>query len=597
MASINIIQIKMKKIKSFVDIVAKLNHLLNKKQRLQSIKAFFWMIISSVFEMMSISIIIPFISVILSPKELTQNYYINKLIAWFKIETYFELLILLVVGIIVIYFLKNVILLYSKSVQIKYQCQIQEELSMLMLDSFMNRPYSYFVNSNSSEIMRGVIDDIENIFTIIQTLFSMIAESLTVILIVIYIIYTDCVMAFGIVLIAGGILLLLTMGFKNILKREGVHYRDLNLKKNRDILQISQGIKDIYVMQRKDYFVNKFKKSYDEFKKSRIIYNIVLACPERIIETVFIGSILFIVCVRIGQGVEVSAFIPQLGAFAVAGYRLLPSISKFSNGINQIIFVIPALNAAYDNVKNAKKYLGMTQNTQNSNNGLLTFEKSINIENVTWSYDESENIILSDVSVDIHKGDSVAFIGESGSGKSTLADIILGLYKPHFGKVLCDNREINLNLKEWAGIISYVPQNVFLLDDTVKANVVFGHNIIDEEKIWNALEQAQLKSFIESLPNGLNTMVGEAGVKFSGGQRQRIAIARALYCEPDILLLDEATAALDNDTESAVMEAIDSLKGKKTLIIIAHRLSTIKNCNKVYEVKKHKIYDVTDIYC
>ena len=195
--------------------------------------------------------------------------------------------------------------------------------------------------------------------------------------------------------------------------------------------------------------------------------------------------------------------------------------------------------------------------------------------------------------MEIKKGDSVAIIGESGSGKTTLADILLGLYKPEEGEVLVDGQEIYLNLKQWAQIISFVPQNVYLLDDTIRENIVFGQSKADDNRIWDALEQAQLKDFVRNLPEGLDTVVGEAGIRFSGGQRQRIAIARALYSQPDILLLDEATAALDNDTEAAVMEAIDSLKGKKTLIIIAHRLSTIKNCNKVYEVKNGKIIDVS----
>lgn len=586
----------MKKIKYFCDIISKLCNILTKKQKIQSIKVFAWMIIASVFEMLGVSVIVPFVSVILTPDVLRQNEYVDRVINWIGIESNMGLMIFLGVGIIIIYTLKNIVLVYSKNVQVKYQCQIQQELSMLMLGSYMNRPYSFFVNSNSTEVMRGVIDDIENIFSIMQSLFTLMAECFTVALIVIYMIRMDWIMALGIIIIAGTLLLMLTMCFKNILNREGVRYREANLKKNKDILQISQGIKDIFVMQRKEAFKSKFEQSYNEFKKSRIIYNIVIYFPERIIEATFIGAILLIVCVRLGQGVDGNAFVTQLSAFAVAGYRLLPSMNKFTNGINQIIFSAPALEAAYDNVQVAKKYLQETNDISSEGNKSLNFNSTINVQNLSWRYDNSDRIILDNISVKIHKGESIAFIGESGAGKSTLADIILGLYKPRNGKVLCDGKDIYCNLKEWAKIIAYVPQNVYLLDDTVRANIVFGSDIYDEKKVWDALEQAQLKKFVLDLPNGLDTMVGEAGVRFSGGQRQRIAIARALYNDPEIILLDEATSALDNETEAAVMEAINALKGKKTLIIIAHRLSTIKKCDKVYEVVKSDIRDVTREY-
>ena len=278
----------------------------------------------------------------------------------------------------------------------------------------------------------------------------------------------------------------------------------------------------------------------------------------------------------------------------VAAYRLLPSINKFSVNFNQIIFYNISLNVAYDNIQAAREY--MKKDMEGDSGADISFKQSIDIQNVTWKYEAEEKKVLENVSLHINKGDSVAIIGESGAGKTTLADILLGLYRPMHGKVLVDGQDVYSNLKQWAEIISYVPQTVYLFDDTVKNNVIFGHSEVDEKKVWEALEQAQLKSFVEGLPDGLDTMVGEAGVRFSGGQRQRIAIARALYNNPSVLVLDEATAALDNDTESAVMEAIDSLKGKKTLVIIAHRLTTIKNCNKVYEIKNKKIIDVTSEY-
>lgn len=584
----------MNNVKYFVEVLKKINRILNQKQKLQGINVFLWMFISSVLELLGVAIMLPFLNALLSPEKLVRNKYIFILMERLGIESYTGLQGIMVVSVIIIYIVKNLLLVYSRGIQVRYQCQIEEELSVSMVISYMNRPYSYFVRTNSSDIRQGAVDDINSVFNILSAIFQLTAEGITCICVVAYIVYTDWIMALGVALAGSLIVLILTLGFKSTLKRAGEQNRVWSVERNKSITEISQGIKDIIVMQRKSFFTGKYEKACDEYKKAKVVNSIIASWPERIIEVMFVTCILLIVFLRIIQGVEVNEFIAQLGVFVVAAYRLLPSVNKFSVNLNQIIFFNPSLNVAYDNIQASKEYMKTGIDGKDSVD--IGFEHSIEIKDVIWKYETEEKKVLENVSLQINKGDSVAIIGESGSGKTTLADILLGLYKPVQGEVLVDGKDIYSNLKQWAEIISYVPQTVYLLDDTVKNNVVFGHSEADEAKVWKALEQAQLKTFIESLPNGLDTIVGEAGVRFSGGQRQRIAIARALYNNPSVLVLDEATAALDNDTEAAVMEAIDSLKGKKTLIIIAHRLSTIKNCNKVYEVRDKKIIDVTSKY-
>lgn len=583
----------MKNIKSFLKVLNKLNGILDKKQRLRGLKILFWMFVSSIFELVGIAVMTPFVNALLDPNALMENRWVIYAAQMLGLKSYVGFLAVLVIGVVIIYIVKNILLIYSRSVQVAYQCQVEEELSLTMLRSYLNKPYSYYVQTNSSDIRHGVIEDISKIYDILQVVFQLMAESITVLFIIVYIIQQDWFMAVGITIAAGLTVIVLALGFKNILKHTGEQYRVQDLARNRNILQISQGIMDIFVMQRKEAFYDKYKVSYDEYRKAKITYSVVGACPERIIETIFIASICLIVFLRIGQGIDAMEFVPQLGALAMAAYRLLPSINKFSNGINAIVFYQPSVDAAYENISSARRDFQMDAESRKSDECRLSFQDKIDVRNILWQYDRAERKILDKASLEIKKGDSVAIIGESGSGKTTLADILLGLYKPEEGEVLVDGQEIYLNLKQWAQIISFVPQNVYLLDDTIRENIVFGQSKADDDRIWDALEQAQLKDFVRNLPEGLDTVVGEAGIRFSGGQRQRIAIARALYSQPDILLLDEATAALDNDTEAAVMEAIDSLKGKKTLIIIAHRLSTIKNCNKVYEVKNGKIIDVS----
>ena len=280
--------------------------------------------------------------------------------------------------------------------------------------------------------------------------------------------------------------------------------------------------------------------------------------------------------------------------FAVAAFRLLPSFNRITNFLSIILFNKPAVDAVYHDLKEIEQIEKGTNYNEKENVKRTQLKKKIEIRNVCFHYPESEQKVLDMVSFEIKKNQSVAFIGPSGAGKTTLADILLGALAPTYGEIKVDGENINENLRSWQKNLGYIPQTIYLMDDTIKNNIAFGieESEIDQKKLEEAIEKAQLRDFIEALPEGLETEVGERGVKLSGGQRQRIGIARALYNDPDVLVLDEATSALDNDTEKAVMEAIENLSGSKTLIIIAHRLTTIQNCDIVFEVKEGKVKKV-----
>lgn len=296
------------------------------------------------------------------------------------------------------------------------------------------------------------------------------------------------------------------------------------------------------------------------------------------------------------MGTDVAEFVPVLGTFAMAAFKMLPSIGKITSRMTGIIYARPYLDNLYINIREVEEYEKSynefikeyaKEEGVDKDSSCLEFKHELSVRNVTWKYRNQGNNVLNQISLNIRKGESVAFIGASGAGKTTLADIILGLLKPQGGTVTVDGADIFAIPQTWARIVGYVPQMVFLKDDTIRNNVAFGirEEDIDDNTVWKALEEAQLREFVERLPNKLDTIVGERGIKFSGGQRQRVAIARALYHKPQILVLDEATAALDNDTEAAVIESIDTLQGSVTLIIVAHRLTTIRNCDTIYEIK------------
>lgn len=569
------------------EVLYKLNIILTKSQKLKSIRAFISITVSSILELLGVTIIVPFITVVMNPEAIMKNKYIifTLNILHISVPTPSILLIILSILLMSVYIIKNLGLIYSRYIQNSYQCNLQKDISITMMKSYFNHPYEFFVNTNIAEISRGVQGDVIEFKNIINVLLSCLSELLTATLILCFILTMDFLTSIGLITIACLSVVIIVFGCKNMTARAGTKQREINVEQNKCTYQAINGIKEISVMQRKKFFLNAYEKASEDQAKIQKLYMLILSIPERIIEVLVVCGIVAIVCVRIIQGYATEEYISQLAAVAVACFRLLPTLNKLTGGASQLIYSMPSLDAVYANIIEARKYTDK-ENLISTNASPLTFDKDIEIRCITWRYANSSQNVLENLSLKIYKGESVALIGESGAGKSTLADVIMGLLDPQQGTILVDGKPIKQNLYQWSQLIGYVPQSVYLTDDTIRNNVAFGipPEEIKDEKIWAALRQARLDEYIHGLPHGLDTIVGDRGIKFSGGQRQRIAIARTMYYDPEILVLDEATSALDDETEKAVMESIDSLQGKKTLIIIAHRLSTIQKCDKIYEV-------------
>lgn len=590
----------MKDIKALKHVIQKLRYILSPKRRRQCIILFLVIFAGALFELLGVTAILPFIQAILQPESLMNNQYIEPVIKALNIQSEKGLVILLGIGIILLYVLKNVVLLFSSYVQTRFRNGLQKEMSTKLLESMMKRPYTYYLDVNSGDLIRGLTGDVDSINSILNSMFSFLVEGLCCALVGVYILLTDIMMAVGVLTIAIICFVAVTISFKRKMAIAGKKQRWAMVEKNIYAYQAITGIKEIMVAQKNDFFVSKYRQANEKVRETSILYDVVKACPERIIEATCIGGIICMVCIRIAVGIDPKMFIPQLGAFAVAAFRILPSISRMIGDINNVVFLQYSLGVVYNDFLETEKYAAYVKEYNKihasekvSNGGeTIRFKSEIEIQKITWRYPNAHSDVLSELSLKIQRGDAIGLIGASGAGKTTLADTLLGLLRPQKGAIYMDGIDILTMPAEWSKIIGYVPQTVFLTDDTIRNNVTFG---IEKEKIsdklvWNALEQAQMKNFVEQLPDQLDTVVGERGIKFSGGQRQRIAIARALYSNPDILVLDEATSALDNETENAVMEAIDLLQGHKTLIIVAHRLTTIRNCNKIYEIKDGKAF-------
>ena len=577
----------MKNVKSLLDVWNKIRTILTKKQKKVSVWILFLTLIGAIFETLGVSLIIPLIQAMLEPDKLLSNSFLQPIFNILLVNTSERLILLLAAGIVAIYIVKNAYLIFLCYYRERFSNIIFREISGKIMKSYMSRDYCFFMNANTGELITSTSNDVLGVYSILYFGLKIIAEVLTAGSICIFIFVSDWIMALAVVIIALCCLFVVTLFFKERMRKYGEQFRKFFALSTKYSLEAYSGIKEIMITRRQEFFVRNYMNAVRKREKPKIGQTVGAESPAYIIEAMSVLGLISAVGLRIAMGVDINEFLPQLGAFAIAAFRILPSLGRISSGINTIVYNCPYLNATYECLKEVNYY---ENNKGQSKNGeyeeKVVFTKELVLEGIEWSYPNSNKKILENVSLTIKKGTSIALIGQSGAGKTTLADIILGLLEPQKGHVMVDGIEISQIPNQWSGMIGYVPQSIYLIDDTIKNNVAFGieDDKINEERIWKVLEQAQIKQFVEGLPEGIDTVVGECGIRFSGGQRQRIAIARALYCNPDILVLDEATSALDNETEEAVMDAIDTLHGNKTIIVIAHRLSTIENCDKVYEV-------------
>ncbi len=583
----------MKHLRSIKNIWERLRYILTEKQKRTCVLVIIMIVLGSFLETLGVSAILPFIEAILTPETVINKWYVKPFINIFQLTDTNMIIIVIGIGIIIVYFAKNFYLYLSTIVQTIFRSKIQKNLSTKMLKTYMERPYEYFVNINTAEVIRGIGVDVTGVYNLMDNLFRFLGELFTAFLISLFIILTDAFMALCIIVIAGACFAVITLGLKKKTKYLGEQKQITDTARGNCAYQAIMGFKEIKVTQTTEHFIKAYDEAYERQRVAEVRNEYIANIPERLIEAMCVAVLIGVICMKIGMGTDMAGFVPKLGVFAVAAFRLLPSVSRMTRYMNGIIFHTTFLQSVYTSLMEISDYKKENMPVQEDTEVQVEhkqFKEELLVKDIDWQYQGGNKYILKELSMTIKRGESVGFIGASGAGKTTLADIILGLLKPQKGTILVDGMDIYRYPKLWSKIIGYVPQSVFLADDTIRSNVAFGYadTDIEDEYVWRALEQAQLKKFVEGLPEGLDTQVGERGIKFSGGQRQRVAIARALYNNPDIIVLDEATSALDNETEKAVMEAIDALQGHKTLIIVAHRLTTIRNCDKIYEIADGK---------
>ena len=574
-----------------MNLSRKLFKIFDKKIKLKFIWVLLGILVNTILEILPLALISPFIALLLEPEDLHTNSILSFINESLEIQSINHFLGLLALMLAILYIFRGVYIVVFNTLRYNFFANGRADFSDRIIKKLLKYSYTYHANKNIAESMNNVITDVDSLFRLVIAATNFFSEAFISIFMIIFLL----VVSIEITLLVAGLALICVviyfLFFRKKIKFYGKMTRSSNVDMTKSVNQALGGIKEVKILGREDFFEKRFSKSSRVFAKYFSGQLALDNAPKLLIETVCFGGAFLILSIFIFTDVDISGVLPELSLFMVAAFRLLPSVSRMVVYANQLLFRKPSVDAVYrslflddDIAVSSLSDVDKIDEYMSSND--------IVIKNLYFSYPKSNNSILENLSFSIPEKKSVAFVGASGAGKTTLIDIILGVLPPNEGGVYYKGLSIHHYFKEWSNYIGYIPQQIYLLDETIRENIAFGIDEpeIDNDKIMKAIEQAQLLDFVKSLPEGIDTVVGDRGIRLSGGQRQRIGIARAIYNDPDILVLDEATSALDTETEKAVMEAIMGFKGNKTLIIVAHRLTTIENCDIVYKVEDKNIF-------
>ena len=573
-------------------IFKKLMHILNREQKKKMAGLGLMMFFGALLEMLGVGLIMPVVEGVMAGDALLEKWYIRLMGNFLPFETASQWILFLIAAVIAVFILKNGYLLLQTWVQARFVNKNQSKTISYMLEEYLNRPYEYYLNADIPTVFRTIDGDVPKMFTTLMEFIQLGTEGMVSAVLGLTLLITNPAMTLMLLVIAVGMTVIVILVLKPTLNRLGRTSQKIQSQMGKWKLQSIYGIKDVKILNKENFFAGSFGKYSERNARLTTNYTVLNNTPRLLIETFSICGILGYLAVCVSNSRDLTELVPQISAFAVAAMRLMPSINRINTHLTNIAFYEPSVNYVYENVDfTSYKLKGRYEKEATAAGEPIRLEKEIRMEGITYQYPESDKPVLVDAQMAVPVGKSVGVMGPSGAGKTTAVDILLGLLKVKSGKILCDGRDIFENYESWLSHIGYIPQTIYLTDDSIRENIAFGvaKEEIDDARVWEVLEEAQMKEFVKGLPQEIWTTIGERGVRLSGGQWQRRVIARALYLNPEILVFYEATSALDTETESAIMEAIDSFHGRKTLIIIAHRLRTIENCDIIYKVDGGKI--------
>ena len=576
-----------------IKIIKKLGVLLDKKQKDFMIVLVLMMLVGALLETASVGIIIPVMKLVMDQNAVEDNETVNAIYTLVGSPGIKAFTVMIMFLLIMLFVVKNLFLYVQQKVLYRYIYTNQFRTSERMMKNYIRKDYEYYLNADTAVIQRNITSDVNNMYAMILSLLTLESEAVVFVFLAVVLFVTEPMMTIMISVLLIITLLVIKKVLKPVMHKAGKDNQDYYSGLFKWISQTVTGIKEVKTTGREMYFVDEYIKCGRGYVGAVQKYTLFSNIPRLLIETISVCAMVLYLMILILSGRDTSEMMAILAAFGVAVVRLMPCANRINNQINNIAYFEPAFMGVSDNLQDEvdSENTDMTDFTPVKEK--LPVNEVISLKDISYKYPNTDVYIFNKASFDIHIGESVGIVGSSGAGKSTVVDILLGLLKLEGGSITADGRNVldKENYRKWLRNIGYIPQSIFMLDDTIRKNVAFGisEDELSEERIWEVLKEAQLDEFVKGLPEGLDTGIGERGVRLSGGQRQRIGIARALYADPEVLILDEATSALDNDTEAAIMDSINRFKGKKTLIIIAHRLETIKKCDHVYRVENGSI--------
>jgi ATP-binding cassette, subfamily B, bacterial PglK len=564
-------------------IVSQLWRILTPADRRKAVQIFFGMIVGMGLETLSVGAIVPALSVLAKPGEATVPEFVRRLlpqggehfVAW------------LLIGLLALFTIKTLILVALLWQQVRFIADLRRHTACRLFENYLLQPWSFHLQRNSSQLIRNATMEIHAFVQGASAVMLASAEICVVAGIVLLLLYLEPVGAMAVI----GFLAIATWLLQSALgkraKRWGKLRQESEGRRLKAIQQSLSGVREVKTFGREADFLDLFRRADYQACHAQRMQAFAFQLPRLWYEYLAVVGITLLCLIFWVQGMSPADLIPRLAVFGVAAFRLMPSLNRIMGSLQSIRFMAPAISVLDEELSRPCPPIA-------SQTSRLPFHHNIAFDHVTFNYPDTQHPAIQDVAFTINRGDSVGIIGESGAGKSTLVDLLLGLLEQQSGAIAVDGRDIREDMRGWQNNIGYVPQTIYLIDDTIRANVAFGvpADQIDAAALDRALKAAQLTEFIDELPDGIDTVVGERGIRLSGGQRQRIGIARALYWNPPVLVLDEATSALDTATEAGVMAAVAMLHGEKTLIIITHRLSTISGCDYIFQLDQGSLAKV-----
>ena len=561
----------------------------------------FLFIFVSGLEVLGTGMIAPFIATAVKPDTIKNIYWLNRIYNQINFHSEHQFLIFLGLVVVIAFYLKSFLAFNAQKTVFKFSFGLKRELSCKLLKAYIEAPYSYHLRINSATLVQNIINTTDAVcIGVVSTLLTSICNSTIIVALMFLLINTNAV---ALILIA--VILLIFFGLLHPMKDSLARWNEEGFHAYGEMIRITNhglgGLKETRVIGCESYFENQIEEQSEIYAKTTTLSSAYGNLPRFVLEPLMISFLISFtfLFITLNQN-NTHNLTGVLGIFALASVRLMPAVGNLISGINVIRSTSYSLDRLFFDLKELEKEKLITNvNSPNHSQNLLPnqnqqtfqFSDKVILDRITFQYPNSTTNVIKDISLSIRKGESIGLIGKSGAGKTTLVDVILGLFIPQFGDIKVDGVSVYNNLRAWQNMLGYVPQSIFLIDDTLERNIAFGvaDHLIDKNRLKKAIEMAQLSEVVEQLPDGIKTVVGEAGVLLSGGQRQRVGIARVLYHEREILVFDEATAALDTETEHLITQATKALAGTKTIIIIAHRLSTIEHCDCIYQLEQGRV--------